>query len=939
MDAVLPQLENTIPGSLPLVKPMLSKIPDLHGATRLRRAKLVPPSLGLRSVQRSEIVDLVLRPAATSARLVLFRAPAGFGKTTAMRQYLAQLQASKAEVAVAWLTLDALDDDYRRFLLHLIGALVGILRLPQTLPSGLQGDGGEAAIDRIAFELIDQVADCEHPFALFIDEFEAVSNRAIDELLRLLLARLPDHGQLVMASRETPNLQLGRLRALGQLVEIDQLRLRFSRAEADDFLRTQCGLNLSENDVTKLHGDTEGWPAALWLAATALEDRSSPQSFIATFSGSNAAVAEYLAEDVLLRQPESVQRFLLQTSVLSELSVSLCNAVCERDDAAQMLERLARSNVCLTTLDAERRQYRYHGLFADFLRNQLRRLYPDELPALHRRAAQWYLQENRPIPAIEHAVASTDMEYALSLLLAHSDRLLFQGRFRLLARWLDSMPEWVRHRHPSLGITHAWALTFTGRSPEALCLIDRMESDPTLGAAPQRFEADTEVLRPFILGILDRHEEGVWLAEESLVKHAVKKGFAYNVLATTVATFQVAANRYYEAIELLKGASRAGSDPESQEAFPVVYAMCVEGLVDLVQGRVRQAVAHFRVALSSAPASFGSRSTAKSIAAVFLAEALYEMDELDEAEQLLALYLPIVREYALPDHVVISHVIQARIAMDRGDDDHAWRRLSELEFFGRQAGLPRVFAAAQLERARMAVVRHAVPEAHTHAERASAPEAWNGLRGLILPANDVETLAVCRIRVALMGSVREELVGEIKALQADAYAMHRNRRALKLGILLAKAQHASGQRRLAMRSIESALQAAAAQGLVRTFLDEGPAIIELVREFRLARAEAVDPPTGNALLAFVDRLLQRAGVSVEAEQPEAPSVDTEATLSAREVQILDQLTLGLSNLAIADKLFVTETTIRAHLRKINVKLGTSNRTQAVSVARRLGLIR
>ncbi len=490
-----------------------------------------------------------------------------------------------------------------------------------------------------------------------------------------------------------------------------------------------------------------------------------------------------------------------------------------------------------------------------------------------------------------------------------------------------------------MSVTHAWALTFTGRSLEALHLIDRLEGDPALRNQWPQLADHTEVLRSFVLGILDRHEEGVWLAEESLLKRPHHKGFAFDVLTTTVATLRVAANRYRDAIELLEHANQDGRVAESDEAFPLVYAMCVEGLVDLVQGRVREAIAHFRVAISSAPASFGSRSTAKSIAAVFLAEALYEVDELDEAERLLVLYLPILRECALPDHVIISHVIQARIAMDRGDADHAWRRLSELEFFGRQAGLPRVFAAAQLERTRLAVLRQAVTEAQSHAERAAAPEAWANLHGLIMPANDVETSALGRIRVALLGTVGDEQISDIKTELAHAHSMQRHRRALKLNILLAKAQHSNGQRRLALRGIEGALRQAAPQGLLRTFLDEGPGIVELVREFRLARATTVAKEVDTSLMKFVDRLLARAGVTVDVEERADASIDTDATLSAREAQILNHLALGLSNNAIAAKLFVTETTVRAHLRKINVKLGTVNRTEAVSVARRLGLIR
>lgn len=897
-----------------------------------RRAKLIAPSPPTRSMARREIADFVAR--SDDARLVLFRSPAGFGKTTAMRQYLDYRNAQGA--ATAWLTLDELDDDYRRFLLHLIAAVEQVLRPPQGAQDGHEFVPAAADVEQLAIDLIDEIAYCAHSFTLFIDEFEAIRNRAIDDLLRLILSRLPRQGQLAIASRRTPSLQLGRLRARGQLIEVDQRHLRFSRDETDVFLRTQRGLALSDDSVTKLHGDTEGWPAALWLASTALANRQHPESFIATFSGSNAAVAEYLAEDVLSQQTADVQSFLRKTSLLSELSKPLCDALCERDDSEVLLERLEHSNVCITMLDSERRLYRYHGLFASFLRNQLHRLQPQDVPGLHLKAAKWYESEGRPIPAIEHALGAKETAYALSLLALNADSLLFQGRFRTLARWLDALPQGALRPWPRLQMAHIWALTFTGRGVEALRLLEALDDDgtSTLQGTPLAYEID--VLRPFILGTLDRVQEGYWMAEDALLKNSARDSFSYSVLTTTLATWRVANNRYSDAIALLKNAGRE-HDGEGK-AFPTVYAVCIDGIVDLVQGRVRQAVAHFRVALSEAAATYGSRSIGKSIAAIFLAESLYEIDEIEEAEQLLALYLPIAREYAVPDQVIISHVIQARIAYDRGEVDHAFRRLSELEYFGRHGNLPRVLAAAQLERARLAMLREDLSDAQNHFERACNPEVWRDLRGMTLPANDVETVELCRFRLAIRGIGKGHLLQTLKEQIEVAQLAGRQRRVLKLSILYAKALHADGQHRLALRKMQDALRIACAEGMVRSFLDEGPPVIELLREFRIAKQASAERDRDNELIRFAERILRRAGQAIEEAPVQDSAIDASATLSTREQQILESVALGLSNIAIAKNLFVTETTVRAHLRKINVKLNAGNRTQAVSIARRLGLI-
>ncbi|MDO8703732.1 MAG: LuxR C-terminal-related transcriptional regulator [Sulfuricaulis sp.] len=903
--------------------------------TLVRRAKLVAPSSTLRSVNRKGIAELVARSA--DAKLVLFRAPAGFGKTTAMRQYLHHLQSTNT--AVAWLTLDPLDDDFRRFLIHLISAFDPVLKQQEANKQNPDIPSAFENVDQLAFDLIDRIADCAHRFTFFIDDFETVSNHSIDDFLRVILQRLPPGGQLAIASREAPNLQLGRLRAHGQLVEVDQLRLRFSHAETDAFLRTQHGLPLSKEDVTKLQGDTEGWPAALWLAATALEKREHPESFIATFSGSNAAVAEYLAEDVLSQQAEDVQQFLLKTSILSELNKPLCDALCERDDSETVLNRLEHSNVCVTMLDSERQLYRYHGLFAGFLRNQLNQLYSHEIAGLHLTAARWYQSEGRPIPAIEHALASGDVSYALPLLVSHADSLLFQGRFRLLARWLDTLSQKALWANPDLRIAHIWTLTFTGRGMEALRHLEAIDSDHSAGesAGGEQLASEIAVLRPFILAVLDRHEEAYLLAEETFLKKPPQNKFSYRVLTTLLATFRLAANRHDDAIELLKIYS--GDSDDGRTSFPTVYAICTEGLVDLTQGRVRQAIAHFRVALSDAAASYGSRSIGKSIAAIYLAESLYEVDELEEAEQLLALSMPIAREYGMPDLVIVCHVIQSRIAYHRGDVDHAFRLLSELEYFGRKSNLPRVLAAVQLERARLALLRGDVAEAENHFLRASNPQAWSSIQRMIMLANDVETVDLCQYRLYLHGVGKMDVVNAIKESIKHAQACKRDRRSLKLRILLAKALHATGENRLSMRMVEDVLQIACRDGMVRTFLDEGAPIIELLRDFRVARSLSAESGQDNDLISFLDRILRRAGVNVEDVSLEDAAMGASIVLSSRELQILKLLSLGLSNIAIADKIFVSETTVRAHLRKINVKLGAGNRTQAVSLARRLGLIK
>ncbi|MBR9909251.1 MAG: LuxR family transcriptional regulator [Gammaproteobacteria bacterium] len=866
-----------------------------------------------------------------NARLVLFRAGAGFGKTVAMRQYYEHLQ--KHRKSAAWLTLCALDSEFQRFLVHLMAACrVAVYGKKKAAEANNQDSDN----DQLAIRLLDEVTALDKPFTLFLDQFELVSNQSCADLLRLLLDRLPPQCQLVIASRETPNLQLGRLRALGQLIEIDQAQLCFSPAETTHFLQDQCQLLLTEANIRKLHSDTEGWPAALGLAAKALEGKKNPHAFITSFSGSNTAVAEYLAEDVLMHQTDEFANFLIKSSILRELYAPLCDIVCDTSSSEAIINQLELSSLCESVVDGEYKLYRYNSLFADFLRSQLERQHPGDIPHLHLKAAKWFEAAGRPVRAIEHAMESGDTHYALSLLEEHVDDLLFWGRFHLLARWLDAQPRQVLAEKYKLRLAHVWSLVFTWRAADALKLLESLESDVSSKSAYSSLRGEMDVLRFYILANLERSEELFWLMGEIPVASSTRSDFANSIYVATLATFKVAANQFDDAINILEHPKLNHS--AGHKEFSVVYTRCIEGLVDLTQNRLRQAMAHFRVVLHDRESHFDRRSINKSIAAIHLAEILYEIGDIEEAERLLALYMAIVRDYGPPDALMIGHVIEARIAYNRGDTDRAFLRLSELEHLGLTSNLPRAIASAQLERARIAIVNENPTLAEKYYQRAAHPETWDRMRGLVMSANDIETVQLCRFRLNVCGNVKDEVVREIKTELKTALSQQRLRRALKLNILLAKAQHATGLARQAMRTLQGALETAFEDGQVRIFLDEGPAIIELIRELALARQSSSESSQNTELTAFIGKILSLAGIYMS-QSADQTAVDSSVILSPREAQILDLLSLGLSNIKIAESIFVTETTVRAHLRKINVKLGTSNRTQAVSVARRMGLIK
>lgn len=890
-------------------------------------SSLSPPSTNQSTIERKLINSRIA--ANETAKLVLFKGGAGFGKTAAMRQYYDHLHHKNHPIG--WLTLCSLDSEFQRFLVHLMAvfrvAVHGKKKAGETKDIHSGNDG-------VALDLLDEISNLEKPFTVFLDQFELVSNQSCDDLLRLILDRLPPNGQIVIASRGTPNLQLGRLRALGKLIEIDQTQLCFSNDETTEFFRKKCDIPLPDADIHKLHSDTEGWPAALWLAAKALEGKKNPSAFIASFSGSNTAVAEYLAEDVLMHQTEELHNFLLKSSILRDLYSPLCNQVCGIENSSKIINQLEQSSLCESVLDGDYKLYRYNSLFANFLHSQLERQYPEEIPKLHLKAAEWFESADRPVRAIEHALEGGDTKYALKLLEKHADDLLYWGRFRLLSRWLNAQaPETIAKKY-KLRLAHVWALTFTWHAANALQLLESLERD-LKATENSQYNSEMDVLRFFILASLDRNDELFWLMNEIPLTSASRSAFANSIYITTLATFKVAANQFDDAIEILEHSK--SPNVNDRKDFSIAYTRCIEGMVDLTQNRMRQAMAHFRVVISDTESHFDRRSLTKSIAAIHLTEILYELDETEEAERLLALHMPMVREYGPPDAVIIGYIIEARIVYNRGDIDRAFLRLSELEHLGQSCNMPRIIASAQLERARIAILTGNSTLAEKHYQRARYPKAWDGMQGLVMSANDIETVQLCHFRLLLTGTVKDGTIQEIKNAIKSALAQQRLRRALKLNILLAKAQQLAGVSRSAMRTLQSALETAFQDGQIRGFLDEGPAIIEMIRELAIAKQSSLDASPSADISTFINKILNTAGINI-AKANELSSIDCNVALSAREAQILELLSVGLSNVKIAESIFVTETTVRAHLRKINVKLGASNRTQAVSIARRLGLI-
>ena len=390
--------------------------------------------------------------------LILVCAPAGFGKTTLLGEWVVALPRP-----AAWLSLDEGDNDPARFLAYLVAALqtvatnfgagvVGAVQTSQPPPT-----------EAILTGLLNEIANFEDEIVLVLDDYHAIDVRAVDDALMFLVDHLPPRMHLVIATREGPNLPLALLRSRGQLTELRASDLRLTLNEAADFLNQVMDPSLSPEEIAALETRTEGWIAGLQLAALSMRGREDVSGFVKAFAGENRYILDYLVEEVLQRQPERIRNFLLQTSVLARLNGPLCDAVTGQENGRGMLEALEGGNFFLVPQDDKCHWYRYHHLFAEVLHAHLMQEQPARIPALHRRASEWYEQNNLAADAIRHALAAEDFERAAYLVELVVLEMRKTRQEATLLGWLEALPDELIRLRPVLSVHYAGTLLQRGR--------------------------------------------------------------------------------------------------------------------------------------------------------------------------------------------------------------------------------------------------------------------------------------------------------------------------------------------------------------------------------------------------------------------------------------------------------------------------------------------
>ena len=909
--------------------------------TELIASKLCIPPRRPNLVQRARLIQLLNEVPATKRRLTLISAPAGFGKTTLVVEWLKQ-----TNLPAAWLSLDEADNDLPHFLAYLaaafqqvdeeIGApLQGILQSPEPPP-----------LEMVLTGLLNEIAMRTEPLILVLDDVHLITNVEILQAMEFLLRHQPPQLHLVFTTREDPDLPLARLRARDQLTEIRAGDLRFTQGETNIFLRGVMGLELSEQDVAALEERTEGWAAGLQLAGLSMQKHANLKSFIADFSGSHRHILDYLTYEVLQKQPEEIRTFLLQTSILDRLCAPLCDALTGQRNSNKILAYLETANLFLVPLDEERLWYRYHHLFSDLLRNLLARAQPAWIPGLHQRASHWYEENGDVQAAIEHALRDLDLTQAAQLIERHALPKLYEGQVTMILGWFDRLPEAALESAPMLCISKAWALAMMQRGSRmnevegvlrtAKQALERVNAGKALRdlvaghtATIQVFLLQRSALRdkePQRLIALAEEAQQLLPAEEKANRSANALSIGYGHLA--LADLDSARRAFEQALE----DGIAGRD-----FYAAIYGPINLALIALLKGQLNEALQLCDTNIERFNRIFaGENFPPIGTLYVLKGSILLEYDHLAEAERSLTEGLDLIRWTGESVIHTKGYATLARLRAIQGD---------------RSAMLEAVKGLEEIWSERALYVRalcHCLSIRHwsDNPNIQNDAQIWLNHSGIhfddlvIIDSVYHSSLADFEsyLNVAhMLARLSKGKSGIASVEGSQAYLKRQQDFAEAHGIIswvvsaaIARTllYQAAGQKDEALETLEVAVKAAAPTGLFRIFLDEGEPLQALLEEPGLRL-------TDKSVITYVSRLLEAfSRGAAKAESGEKHEV----LLSERELQVLRDLARGLSYEEIGRELFLSLNTIQSHVKHIYRKLLVNKRVQAIEKARELKLI-
>jgi LuxR family maltose regulon positive regulatory protein len=884
----------------------------------LLRTKFYVPPIRSTQIARPRLSDLI--KAGLERSLILVSAPAGYGKTTLVSNWLKETQ-----IPSAWLSLDGGDNDPIRFLQYLVASLQSIAPGIEDNLLGLLQGIQPAQFDNLINLLVNELASVSTPFVLVLDDFHVIQSETVLRILSYLLEHLPYQMHLAILTRTDPPLPLSRLRVRGQLQDIRADQLRFTQAEIAAFLNETMGLTLSANDLSAMEARTEGWIAGLQLAALSMQDCQDIHAFVSAFTGSHHYIMDYLVEEVLRLQPKRMGTFLLQTSILDRLSGPLCEAVVDVDmaepfDGQGLLEALEKMNLFTIPLDDERHWYRYHHLFADVLRKRLEHQFPHLLPELYRRASQWYEKNGFIAETIQHAIVAGDQDRAAQLIEENGCFLLMSGEVATLLNWADAI-EFQSETRPWLAVQKAWALAVTGDlerveptllGPEKL--LAPLEPTPEVGTLRGTIAA----ARAHCANSRGNTRLAAEYAQEALRQLPDCSSICKSIrsVATSIlgdasrinGNFEQAIQAYTEAIKIGR---------EANVLNMVIIASTSIADILMEQGQLHRAADIYSQSLQMAVRPDGQRSPLAAGIFAGLGRLSYEWNRLDDAEQNIRQCMELSRIWGDIGQQAYAHAIQARLEYARNNPEKTQEAMRKAELLiGERPLSPHWSIQVRSHLTRVWL-------AQGNLEKPSQRIQKRGLKIEDEIPYQRESEYVLLLRVLLARGDHEAAIKLSNRLLQQAETTGQMGLAIEALILQALALQGNKETEQALAALERALALARPEGYVRMFLDEGEAMTRLL-------CQAQSRQVGSSYAA---ELLSRIGKISGMTQPSMQLLSE--PLTARELEVLKLIEAGCSNQDIAGQLVISMPTVKRHISNIYAKLGVESRTQAVAIGKEL----
>lgn len=851
-------------------------------------------------------------------KLVSISAAAGYGKTTFLAQW-----AAASRLPVAWLSISNEDNNLADFLRYLLLGWEQIQPGIRESPLGLRLGAESPDPDAVLAAFINVANKLSEPVAFVLDDYHLIEDPSIHTALTFLLDHLPPTFHFVLACRAEPPLPLARYRAHQTLLEFSTENLAFSLEESDEFLNGMMQLNLAQNEMVRLHARLEGWAAGLQLVALTLQQHPDKADKLAV-SGRHRFIADYLTEDVLAPLPDRLQQFMLQTSILDRLCGPLCDAITRQEDGQTLLETLERQNLFLLPLDNSREWFRFHRLFADFLRAVLQQRSPADIPLLHQRAARWYLAQNLPDPAFRHAVEDDDATLADQIIERYFAAKLLGGEVKVVEQWLNSVPEAWLARSTTLQLAQAGILLITGQFDACARALDTAEHLARTSPETERLQqARVTAMRCNIACFQNDLARAEALAEQAL------NGLPADDLSFRPGVYGALGDTYrrnghwQEAKDCYLKLLNFTDSPTFRVQAAHVYGALAD--LELRQGHLQRAADYWREALTVIQKweNWGTYPLPL-IGWVYirLGELLYEWNELADAWEYVMQGLERAELGGDVRAMIAGCLLTGRIKLTQGDIEAAATYLARARPHVQNAQFSdwnSRFERFQLElwlaqdRRRAAVIW--------------ADEMLQGDALETQPESEITQLAVARVLIVKGDtSAGEQALARLEHLRQLAGTEGRVGIIIQARALEALAHWQRGARANAMTALEHALRLAEPEGYVRSFADLG---LPLARLLQAVRSRAVMP-------AYVDKLLAACGADPTSSTPATPVLPE--PLTPREQEILQLLSAGLTNREIAEQLVISPGTVKKHAGNIYGKLRVHSRTEAAARGRDLELL-